>query len=145
MDKGSKAKCLSWWRSELAAYYREVRGKFAYFLFYNRSLPHEKFSWEITKLWLRKQGIEYDRIFIERGDDNTEDSQGHYNNRFYISRKNKIKFFIEDDYLKAKKLSFICDIVFLIKHPYNESKTLPNNVILVNSWGELDKKIREFM
>jgi uncharacterized HAD superfamily protein len=98
----------------------------------------------ITKCWLQNKEIEYDYITIERGSEDVSDPQGHFRNRFYVSRKKKIRFFVEDDHEKASKLAYICDIVFLIEQPYNESEKIPTNVIRVGSWDEIYRQIRKF-
>ncbi len=108
-----------------------------------------------TKIWLKGERIAYKKFIFEKGNDYSSDPRGKFNNRFYISRKNKIRFFVEDDLEKAVKLSYICDIVFLLSHPYNEPqqdlpdeinalrKDLPSNIIRVKSWNEIYKKIRK--
>jgi len=96
----------------------------------------------ITKCWLRENWIEYDKLTIERGSEDVSDPQGHFRNRFYISRKKKIRFFVEDHPEKAGKLAYICDLVFLMEHPYNKNKKLPNNVLRVRSWDEIYYNIR---
>jgi len=109
----------------------------------------------ITKQWLRKNGIVYDKLIFEKGNDYSSDPSGRFNNRFYISRKKKIRFFVEDDFEKAIKLSFVCDIVFLFSHPYNRPnkklskkinnsrKNIPSNIIRVNNWDEIYQYIRK--
>ena len=98
----------------------------------------------ITKCWLQKNEIEYDAITIERGSEDVADPQGHFRNRFYVSRKKKIRFFVEDDAEKANKLAYICEIVFLIEQPYNKNEKLPSNVVRVGSWDELYRQIRKY-
>jgi len=110
---------------------------------------------KITKFWLKERGIDYDKFFFEKGNDYSSDPGGRFKNRFYISRKEKIRFFVEDDLEKAVKLSYICDIVFLVSHPYNEPqqalpdevnavrKNFPSNIIRVKSWNEIYKNIRK--
>ena len=98
----------------------------------------------MTKCWLRKHGIEFDAITIEKGSEFVADPQGHFKNRFYISRKKKIRFFVEDDAEKANKLAYICDIVFLVRQPYNKYQKLPNNVVRVGSWDELYRQVRKY-
>lgn len=97
----------------------------------------------ITKHWLHSNSIQYDKLVIERGSEDISDPQGEFWNRFYVSRKRKIRFFVEDDHEKASKLAYICDIVFLMKQPYNQGKKLPSNVLLVSSWGEIYRWIRK--
>jgi uncharacterized HAD superfamily protein len=98
----------------------------------------------MTRCWLQKNGIEYDAITIERGSEDVADPQGHFRNRFYVSRKKKIRFFVEDDAEKANKLAYICDVVFLMEQPYNMNEKLPSNVVRVGSWNELYCQIRKY-
>lgn len=97
----------------------------------------------ITKCWLHHNGIEYDKLTIEKGSEDISDPRGQFRNRFYISRKKKIRFFVEDDDEKANKLAYICDVVFLIEHPYNKDKKLPKNVLRVESWNDIYRWIRK--
>lgn len=112
---------------------------------------------QITIKWLKKHNFFYNKIIFEKGNDYSSDSRIPFRNRFYFSRNKKIRFFVEDDIEKAIKLSVICDIVFLISHPYNEPndnlpeginrprKYLPNNIIRVKNWEEIYRKIRELI
>ena len=97
----------------------------------------------ITKYWLTKNGFEYDELVIERGSEDVSDPQGECLNRIYISREKGLRFFIEDDAEKACKLAYICDVVFLLRHPYNRGSALPGNVIRVSSWDEIYRWIRK--
>jgi uncharacterized HAD superfamily protein len=97
----------------------------------------------MTKCWLNLNGFSYDDLTIEKGSESISDPQGPFHNRFYISRKKKIRFFVEDDHEKASKLAYICDIVFLIEHPYNKGKEVPDNVLRVQSWSRIFRLIRE--
>lgn len=100
---------------------------------------------QITKEWLERNNFRCNEFIFERGNDYSSDPRGKFYNRFYIARKKVIRFFVEDDIEKAIKLSYICDIVFLLKQPYNRKRTgIPNNIIPVNSWDEIFKKIRKF-
>ena len=112
----------------------------------------------ITRWWLCKNGLDYSSLTIERGNENVADPQGHFRNRFHISRKKIIRYFVDDDLEKAKKLAYICDAVFLVEHPYNigyenkcencghdckrEKIDLPSNIRTVKSWDEIYKSIR---
>jgi uncharacterized HAD superfamily protein len=96
----------------------------------------------ITKCWLERNGFPYDHITLERGSDYLSDPKADVKNRFYISRKKNMRFFVEDDAEKASKLAYVCDIVFLLKQPYNTSKDLPSNVIRVDSWEDLYRSVR---
>lgn len=110
----------------------------------------------LTRKWLDKHKIPYDRLIIEKGNDYSSDPFSNFKNRFYVSRKKMIRYFVEDDIEKAIKLSFICDIVFLISQPYNEPsedlpehlrllrENLPSNVLRVKEWIEIYQNIRLF-
>lgn len=105
---------------------------------------------KITELWLRKHGLKYDKLIIEKGNEDVPDPRGHIRNRFFKSREYKIKYFVEDDWEKAVKLAYICDVVFLLDQPYNrpdekyrrDSRDLPNNVLPVETWDEIYRHIR---
>jgi len=107
----------------------------------------------ITKVWLKKNGIKYKKLIVEKGSEHTTDRRWRTNNRFHIAKKKSLRFFIEDDPYKAYKLSFICDYVFLINHPYNttirshngEKIQFPRNIIRVDSWKELKKTIKHMV
>jgi len=101
---------------------------------------------KITKNWLETNEYHYDKLVIELGNIDSADYKSRRKNRFVISQKNKIRIFVEDDLNKAKKLSSICEVVFIIDQPYNKAENkevLPNNVIRVKSWQEIYKYIRE--
>ena len=59
-----------------------------------------------------------------------------------ISKDKLIRAFVEDDFDKAKRLADICEVVFLIEHPYNKG-SLPMNVIRVRSWEEVYHYLRK--
>jgi uncharacterized HAD superfamily protein len=113
----------------------------------------------ITKYWLRVNGITYDSLLVEKGNENIVYSRGRYENRFNYAKRKKIKFFVEDDWVKAIKLSYICDLVFLIAHPYNRGTDedpvrheneavigrLPANILKVESWNQLKKTIAQLV
>uniref|UniRef100_A0A7V4E5I0 Uncharacterized protein n=1 Tax=candidate division WOR-3 bacterium TaxID=2052148 RepID=A0A7V4E5I0_UNCW3 len=110
---------------------------------------------QITVDWLRKNSILFDRLYIELGNDFSSDPRVKFINRFFLSRKKKIRFFVEDELDKAIKLSYICDLVFLIDHPYNQGESdhsrlckgallhMPSNVIRVSGWDEIWKYIKK--
>ena len=110
---------------------------------------------KITRLWLFENGIKFPHSFkkhnndvkliIEKGNEEIKEPSQMFKNRFCISSKNNIKFFVEDDLRKAIKLSYICDFIFLLDHPYNQEKSIPNNVFRVKSWEEIYRKIRELI
>lgn len=106
-------------------------------------LKRETHVERITIAWLEKNNFIYDHLMVEFGSEDVADPSVHVYNRFYAARTQQIRFFVEDDLVKAEKLSFICDTVFLIDHPYNQSDTLPSNIIRVHGWNELLKKVRK--
>lgn len=97
----------------------------------------------ITRAWLKSNGFEFDNLIIEKGSEDVSDPRAEFRNRFYISRKKRIRFFIEDDPEKANKLAYICDVVFLMDQPYNQSQNFANNIIRVKSWDQIYKEIRK--
>jgi len=99
----------------------------------------------VTVRWLKKYGFKYDRLIIERGNVHMADPRVVTNNRFVIAREKQIRLFVEDDLFKAKKLSAICDVVFLLAHPYNQIKDddLPGNIVRLTSWDAIFRFIRE--
>jgi len=108
------------------------------------SLIHGKPIDRVTRLWLAKHELKYDRLIIEKGNEDVPDPRGHTRNRFFKSREYKIKYFVEDDLEKAIKLAYICDIVFLLDQPYNQPRNeVPSNIIRVKSWDEIYKQIRK--
>ena len=97
----------------------------------------------ITKAWLEENNIEFDTLMVEMGSEEVADPAAHLHNRFYASRLKRIKYFIEDDLIKAEKLAYICDLVFLIDQPYNQKSVLPGNVIRVKDWNEILLQMRQ--
>lgn len=113
----------------------------------------------LSKSWLKKNIISYDKFKLEKVSDYASYPRVKYKNRFVISRKKRMRFFVEDDLEKAIKLSFICDLVFLINHPYNlpnpdlpkeleeirKQENIPSNIIRVNNWDEIYQIIRRVL
>lgn len=99
---------------------------------------------EITREWLNNKGFIYDKLYFEEGNlhNPINIKFALYKNRYYLSKKYKIKYFIEDDLEKAMILSNICKAVFLINHKYNMDENLPINIIRVNDWYEIFKHIK---
>ena len=92
----------------------------------------------LTKAWLSQHNIPYDKLVIERGNIHTADPRTLTMNRFIYSERHKVRVFVEDDLLKAIKLADICEVVFLIDHPYNQKADLPSNIIRIKSgWPEI--------
>jgi uncharacterized HAD superfamily protein len=116
---------------------------------------------DITKNWLGKYGIQYDQLVLEKGNADISDTTFSFfkkvywsrtgkkiltQNRFQMSKKKNIRYFVDDDPIIAKKLSDICDYVFLMDQPYNRDPNykFPPNVIRVSSWFDIFKNIRLF-
>ena len=113
----------------------------------------------ITKYWLRSCGIAFDSLLVERGNENIIYTRRRYENRFNYARRKRIRFFVEDDWIKAIKLSYLCDVVFLVDHPYNQTAEgdpsrhadesiigrLPANIVRVKSWLELKKVLSQLV
>jgi len=97
----------------------------------------------LTKWWLQSNRIPYDRLILERAGEDISDPRSAVRNRFQVSRQRQIRFFVEDDLQKARKLAFICDVVFLLDHPYNQVGELPSNVMRVESWRQIYEEIKE--
>jgi uncharacterized HAD superfamily protein len=98
----------------------------------------------LTRDWLKKHGIKWDRFMVEYGNVDMADSRAPSRNRFIISQKREIRIFVDDDLLKARKLANICELVFLFDQPYNRGDAdLPSNLIRVGSWDEIYRYIRE--
>ncbi|MCE9565962.1 MAG: hypothetical protein K8U57_28395 [Planctomycetes bacterium] len=98
----------------------------------------------LTIKWLNLQRIGYDKLVIEKGNVHTAGPNLlRKRNRFSISEDSEIRIFVEDDLFKAVKLANVCEVVFLIDHPYNRVEKLPRNVIRVSSWKDIYKYIRE--
>lgn len=112
----------------------------------------------ITKSWLESNGIKYDQLIIESG--NTDISETTFSifkkvfwrpkvkrvitrNRFQISKRKNIRYFVDDDPNIINKLANICDYVFVMHQPYNSKSTFPQNVIRVRSWFEIFDHIRK--
>jgi len=99
---------------------------------------------QATILWLKKHNYKYNKLIIEKGNENLLSKRTKLRNRLVFSGKKRIKFFVEDDLEKAIKLSYICDIVYLIDHPYNhDDGNLPSNIIRVVGWNDIFRQIRK--
>jgi len=125
-------------RQELAAAWGEVHRRW-------RKQPNA--IKRITKQWLKKHGFPYDKLTVEQGNIHATDPGVRTNNRFVVSRRKQIRIFVEDDLFKARKLADICEIVFLLDHPYNQANEdqLPNNVVRVKDWKVVYAYIREHL
>ena len=100
---------------------------------------------KITRDWLWRHGINYDSLMIEYGNTDSPDRTGNVRNRFITCQDQGIRIFVEDDMNKARRLADICDIVFLIKHPYNQTSSddiLQRNIVPVDGWKEIYDYIR---
>lgn len=117
-------------------------------------LPWAHLIDRMTHVWLYQHQLQYDRLIIEKGHTNLASPNAKFENRFNMARRYNLRFFIEDDLEKAVKMAHICDVVFLIDHPYNQMSKgrspvvtslgrLPANIERVKSWDELYRKIRQ--
>lgn len=118
------------------------------------------FGWRpinaITIAWLHLNNFSHNGLLIERGNENLADPNASFANRFNMAKRKRIRFFVEDDWEKATKLAHICDVVFLINHPYNQKaaisrasvqqfdsdQQMPNNVVRTTVWDEIYKCVR---
>jgi uncharacterized HAD superfamily protein len=93
----------------------------------------------ITKRWLEGHHISYDKLIVEGGNTSTADARMLVRNRYKLSKRHEFRAFVEDTLSNALKLSSICQVVFLLDHPYNQSApgSLPSNVVRVQSWNEI--------
>lgn len=102
-----------------------------------------------TKQWLDANGFTYQKLYLDKGSDAAYEPDVAQVNRFEVARKRDIRYFVEDYLKKAVKLSYICDVVFLISHPYNQPheslgpaenrrrSNLPDNLVRVTSWNDI--------
>jgi uncharacterized HAD superfamily protein len=96
----------------------------------------------ITKRWLERHSIPHDELVIEK---DRVDGRSWAKNRINLAATRGIRIFVEDNLFNAKKLASICEIVFLVDHPYNQipENELPNNIKRVKSWGAISDFITQ--
>ena len=107
---------------------------------------------QITLAWLKFHGLKHHGLTLENGIKKIVGRKAQFRNRFYLARKRNIRFFAEDEWEKAIKLAYICDVVFLVDQPYNRPdadsgrkvEELPANIIRIYSWDEIYRQIRKF-
>lgn len=134
------------WKKEILIFIDEMdlnfyfRNKEKFICYYLYCTNKNKLINQVTKLWLKKHNLKYDKLTVE----NKNILFGRKNSCRFSSSKSQIQYFIEDDPEKAIKLSMLCDFVFLIEHPYNEKFEMPNNIARVKNWVEIFKKLRLF-
>jgi uncharacterized HAD superfamily protein len=104
-----------------------------------RSLIRGRLIRSITARWLKQHRISYDRLVVEGGNTSTADARMRVRNRYKLSKQHEIRAFVEDTLSNALKLANVCQIVFLLDHPYNQAApgSLPTNVVRVKSWNEI--------
>jgi uncharacterized HAD superfamily protein len=132
-------------RSSLAALPHSIRD---HWLAASRSifvwLPWAHIIDRITHVWLYKHKLEYDRLIIEKGHTNLASPNALFVNRFNMARYYNLRFFVEDDLEKAVKMAYICDVVFLVDHPYNQQVApLPKNIQRVTTWDEIYNEVKK--
>ncbi|MBS2210261.1 hypothetical protein KEM09_02560 [Carboxylicivirga mesophila] len=154
---------------------QELRNSFGYKIHIHTYRPWPQFSFgtisrviletkwsdnsikKITKEWLNRYNIEYDKLYIER----TSIDKGRmkfiflgslfnlirkdFKNRFFYTNNKPYRYFVEDDINNAKKLSRYCEYVFLIEQTYNCNTEIdmPINIIRVKDWKEIKEYIKE--
>ena len=98
----------------------------------------------VTREWLRRHELPFDRLLVEKGNEHAKNLPSKSENRFYFSRTKNIRYFVEDDLMKAQKLSFTCEVVFLINQPYNQCPPdqLPKNIVRVADWQNLYEHLK---
>lgn len=98
----------------------------------------------ITKIWLQKAGIGYRRLWIEGGSRNSFTFRRLAEDRFSVSKKHRLQFFVDDNVNVALELSNFCDTVFLMDQPYNRHIPINSarNIVRVTSWDEIYRYIR---
>ncbi|NLD47449.1 MAG: hypothetical protein GX660_09650 [Clostridiaceae bacterium] len=83
---------------------------------------------DLTKRWLEDNQIQFNSL----GFDNKNTT------RIDEAQSKKIKYFIEDDLIKAERLCAICKVVFLVDYRYNQtSRMLPYNLIRVQNLSDV--------
>lgn len=113
----------------------------------------------ITKEWLVKNNVPYNRLYIEKSSiDKSPRSysifgllfgipKSQFKNRFYYTKNKPYRYFIEDSPENTIKLASCCEYVFLIEQPYNLpvnfEQELPTNVIRVKDWNEIKIRIKD--
>jgi len=131
------------------------------FPYINFSIPFDKYKSiyglsvikSITRKWLKKNQIKFDKIIIDSNRDNDKlieynrfkSLKKDFRNRYYHTKLNSYRFFIDDELPNAIKLSYTCKYVLLIDQPYNQfdHQIIPSNIIRVYSWSEIKEKIKE--
>jgi len=104
---------------------------------------------KITEDWLIKNDIPFDVLHVDKVKERTTKPWRALRDRFTVSASKEIRIFIEDDLSKALKLTAICEIVFLLNHPYNQIlpdnlPTIPNNLIRVKNWKAIYAYIKQY-
>ena len=85
---------------------------------------------QITKEWLKKQGIHYDKLFM-----------GHQDKREIVA-ENNINIFIDDNYKTCKQISEI-GVRTLIMNSRLNKDIQDDNLERVFSWEDIEQKIKE--
>jgi|GEM_PF-4941423 len=92
--------------------------------------------YRITKHWLRRHGIPYDRLSIET-------TSGPDGARYLDANCRRIGSFVEDIPENARRLAALCQRVYLIDQPYNRvlDSELPSNVLRVYTWTQIEEDL----
>jgi len=94
---------------------------------------------KVTRRWLEGAGIPFDELFVDETPFGEKSPAR--KDRADVSRERRVRFFVEDSLRNATELADICERVFLLNHPYNQSpsdgEALPGNLVRVSSWDEI--------
>ena len=144
-----------WWAisSKFKKFPKLIQKSKVFYKYYNQTLKFHSIT-KITKKWLKDNGIPYNNLLVEKAGIDVESvkfnlfriPKSNYQNRFYYSRKESYRYFVEDDLKNAIKLAANCEYVFLMDHPYNqflEGENFPPNIIRVCDWNEIKEHIRD--
>jgi len=91
---------------------------------------------EVTVNWLNRNGIEYDRLILNKT------SNMHFFSKLEACRENHVEVMIEDHYKLVSEISpFIPVIMF--EYPYNKHLK-SDNIIPVKHWNEIEAWLDQY-
>lgn len=98
-----------------------------------RRLGEPAIDW-ITRHWLDEHHFPKRHLVVEK--DGGQATRGE--DRYVKARRLGLRVFVEDNPANAVRLASTCDLVLLVKHPYNDNVVaLPRNVVQVAGWDEV--------
>jgi len=80
------------------------------YVYKNRSYPAKR----ITELWLKKNKIQYDKLYFESEHYRSKDDIK--NNKYFIAKEKKLDYFLDDDLKSCNLMSHICKKVLYINN-----------------------------